>query len=232
MSIEIRIHVSEKLYLKNPDTSEVGQKIIQKGAHLMLQLGYEEFTFKKLAAEIHTTEVTIYRYFENKHRLLLYLLSWYWGYIDYLIAFDLPHYKTIQEKIKRLVYIMVHTTELPELSASSLNIQTLQQLVINESNKSYLTKEVDGLNNDRLFKPYKTLCGHIADIFLEYNPQYKYSHSLASTFVETTIHQLYFAQHLPALTDFKGQGRAEMLPSMVDFIECLLFNTLTLLPIV
>ena len=37
----------------------------------------EEFTFRKLAQKINTTEASVYRYFENKHRLLIYILAWY-----------------------------------------------------------------------------------------------------------------------------------------------------------
>ncbi|HCF62820.1 MAG TPA: TetR family transcriptional regulator, partial [Chitinophagaceae bacterium] len=63
--------MNESVYIKNPDHSEIGRKIIKHGIDLINDLGFEHFTFKKLAVEIGTTEATIYRYFENKHRLLL-----------------------------------------------------------------------------------------------------------------------------------------------------------------
>jgi len=41
------------------------------------EFAFEFFTFKKLAEEINSTEASIYRYFENKHLLLLFLMNWY-----------------------------------------------------------------------------------------------------------------------------------------------------------
>lgn len=40
---------------------------------MIYKTGYEAFTFKKLAEDIGTTEAGIYRYFENKYKLLVYL---------------------------------------------------------------------------------------------------------------------------------------------------------------
>ena len=74
--------MNEKLFLKKPDDFVLGRKIIENGLMLINKLGYEQFTFKKLASEIHTTEAGIYRYFENKHRLLIYLIALYWNIID------------------------------------------------------------------------------------------------------------------------------------------------------
>lgn len=74
--------MNEKLFLKKPDDFVLGRKIIENGLLLINKLGYEQFTFKKLASEIHTTEAGIYRYFENKHRLLIYLIALYWNIID------------------------------------------------------------------------------------------------------------------------------------------------------
>jgi AcrR family transcriptional regulator len=71
------------LYLRDPQQTELGQKIINASVVLIDTLGFEQFTFKKLAEEIDSTEASIYRYFENKHRLLLYLVGWYWTWLEY-----------------------------------------------------------------------------------------------------------------------------------------------------
>ena len=76
MDFRVSFKVNEKIYLKNPEQSEIGRKKEKNGIDLIHQLGFEHFTFKKLAIEMQTTEATIYRYFENKHRLLLYILNW------------------------------------------------------------------------------------------------------------------------------------------------------------
>ncbi|MBC7747376.1 MAG: TetR family transcriptional regulator, partial [Methylotenera sp.] len=74
----IIITVNDTLYVKNPETSPLGKKIIEHSILLIDQIGFESFTFKKLGECIGSNESSIYRYFESKHKLMLYLSSWYW----------------------------------------------------------------------------------------------------------------------------------------------------------
>ena len=83
----MQIKVNEKTYLKNPEVSVLGKKILKEGHRMLNNLGFEDFTFKKLAEKIGTTESSIYRYFESKHQFLIYLLNWYWSYLEYQIVF-------------------------------------------------------------------------------------------------------------------------------------------------
>jgi hypothetical protein len=98
----------------------------------------------------------------------------------------------------------------------------LYNIVINESNKAYLSKDVDENNTAHLFKPYKDLCARIASLFSEYNPTYSYSRSLASTLIETAHLQYFFMQHLPRLTD---KAQVENFTAK-DFLENLVFAAL------
>ena len=79
------------------------------------------------------------------------------------------------------------------------------------------------ITDEILFKPYKDLCGRIASIIKEYNPKYKFAHSIASTIIETAHSQKFFTQNLPSLTDFKKEDDDKKL---VLFIESLLFNSI------
>jgi hypothetical protein len=166
----------------------------------MFTLGYEQFTFKKLALEIQTTEATLYRYFENKHRLLLYILNWYWCYMEYLVDVKLQH---LTDKKQRLLHIIdLITEELPGSAGEyDYNKKYLNQIVIRESSKVYLVKDVQEINKDEVFQPYKELCARIADLISDYNKNYKYPRSLATTLIETSHDQRYFATNLPRLTD-------------------------------
>lgn len=74
---EIKININEGLFLKDPGSSELGIEILFNSVVLLDELGFEQFTFKKLAQKIKSTESSIYRYFENKHKLLLYLCALY-----------------------------------------------------------------------------------------------------------------------------------------------------------
>ena len=89
MSIEIKISPNEGLYLKEPQDSKLGINIIKYSILMIDEYGFESFTFKKLAKEINSTEASIYRYFENKHLLLLFLVNWYWEWVSYLVLISI-----------------------------------------------------------------------------------------------------------------------------------------------
>jgi hypothetical protein len=61
--LKIQVDLDDKLYLKDPNSSELGLQIIQHGIQLIDKIGFEAFTFKKLATKIGATEPSIYRYF-------------------------------------------------------------------------------------------------------------------------------------------------------------------------
>lgn len=200
MEYHLNFKVNSNIYLRDPESSELGRSIVKTAIDLINTLGFEQFTFKKLAIELKSTEATIYRYFENKHRLLLYILNWYWSYMEYLLEIRLQQ---ISDKKERLLAILdLLTNELPDsIGQLDYNKKFLSEIVIAESSKAYLTKEVAEINKEEVFKPYKDLCGRIAGIISEYKPEYKYPRSLSTTLIETSHHQQFFAQNLPRLTD-------------------------------
>jgi AcrR family transcriptional regulator len=87
----IKITINEKLYVKDPETSELGRNILKNSIELIDKIGFEAFTFKKLGEQIQSNESSIYRYFENKHKLLMYLSSWYWSWMEYRLLLSLIH---------------------------------------------------------------------------------------------------------------------------------------------
>ena len=83
MAIRIQMQLNEKLYLRDPQDTKLGRKIIRHSILLIDEIGFEQFNFKKLAERIESTEASVYRYFENKHLLLVYLLCWYWEWTKF-----------------------------------------------------------------------------------------------------------------------------------------------------
>ena len=222
MNFQVKFDINPKIYLRNPETSELGKLMVKKAIDLIFELGFEQFTFKKLAADINSTEATIYRYFENKHRLLLYILNWYWCYMELLVTFKLENVKDKHERLKIIVHLLTH--ELAE-SANQFdyNKKFLNQIVIAESSKVYLVKDVAEINKHQVFKPYKDLCAKIAEVISSYNPKYKYPRSLSTTLIETSHHQQYFCKNLPRLTDVSSKTQSEF---TYHFIEDMLFKVL------
>ena len=108
MNFQLRFKINEKLFIRNPEGSELGNQIVKKAIDLIYNLGFEQFTFKKLAVEINSTEATIYRYFENKHRLLLYILNWYWCYMEFLLMMKLQNVSDKKEKLTIIIDLLTH----------------------------------------------------------------------------------------------------------------------------
>jgi hypothetical protein len=222
MKLQIHIEMNEALFLRNPESSELGKNILKHGIQLIYKSGFESFTFKKLAEDIGTTEAGIYRYFENKHKLLVYLTAWYWGWLEYQISFHTNNINNPNVKLKRVIDLLAAPSEDDE-QTSYINESLLHQIIISEGSKAYLTKQVGADNEQQFFKPYKDLCAVIGKVISECNPKYKYPKSLASTIVEMAHFQNFFMYNLPALTDFgKNKGESEI----IAFINDLVFSSL------
>ena len=217
---KISIQVNEHIYLKNPESSELGRKIIKGGIEMIHEMGFEDFTFRKLGKSIASNEASIYRYFESKHKLLLYLTSWYWGWMEYKLVFALANIQLPEEKIKRAITLLAEQVQ-EDGSFSHINEVKLNHIVICESSKAYLTKDVDQQNKDGVFKVYKQLVARVSDVILEINPKYPYPHMLVSTVIEGIHHQRYFAKHMPRLTDsVKGED------SIIEFYKDMVFKVI------
>lgn len=191
-------HIKKDTYLKDPLSSELGQNIIIESVDLIDELGFEEFTFKKLASRLSSTEATIYRYFENKHKLLIYLTSWYWCWIEYQLALKNSNIFSPVERLMNAIKILCQSDSPIN---NMINMKKLFNIICQESSKSYMIKNVDDLNKSGLFYNYKKIVSHLSEIVSEINPDYKYPHMLVSTVIEGIHHQKYFAHHLPSLTD-------------------------------
>ena len=222
MDFQLTFKVNEHIYLRDPESSELGKQIVKNAIDLIYELGFEHFTFKKLAAKMSTTEASIYRYFENKHRLLLYILNWYWSYMEFLVDFTIQNIQDPKEKLTKIITLF--TKSLPEsVGQLDYNKSFLNQIVLSESSKVYLIKEVKEINSFQVFKPYKDLCNKISEVMLSLNPSYIYSRSLSSTLIETAHSQQYFSKNLPRLTDVSNEKEEKF---VYNFLSQLVFSAL------
>ncbi len=216
--------LNQNLFLRDPQNTELGQKIITKSVNMIEALGFELFTFKKLAEEIDSTEASVYRYFENKHRLLLYLIDLYWTWLDYRLDFEVNNVSDPEERMRKCLKVLTWDLK-GNTQIAFVNDETLQHIVMTEFEKTYLTKQVDTDNKDGLFLPYKGVCKKIAAIILEINPTYRFPHSLASTALLAFTHQIYYAKHLPSLSDIKYDAKNNN-KKLYEFLEGLLLTTI------
>ncbi len=217
MSVEIKISVNKGLYLKEPQDTELGRKIIKNSIILFNKFGFESFNFKKLAQEINSTEASIYRYFENKHLLLLYLVNWYWEWVSYLITFNTMNILNPRIKLQIIIHSFVSAATdgngLEYISESKLHY-----IVISEGIKAYHTKGVDKDNSKGFFLSYKNMVNKVSQVILEVDPNFRYPNALATNLYETANNHIYFAKHLPRLTDIsKEANNAGEVEKMLNF---------------
>lgn len=217
---QITIEVSPKVYLKEPYSSDLGKSIVRDGVLLINEIGLEAFTFKKLAHRMCTTESSIYRYFENKHKFLLYLIDWYWGWLEYEIVMATTNLGKPEEELSRMLHIMCDPIA-DDLHHQHLDLHLLHKIVIEESPKAFFTKEVEIDNQNGLFKGYKRVVSRLADAITATHENYPYSLSLATTAIETINQQQFLGEHFPRMSSLGSSNE-----KLTKYIKGLVLRTI------
>lgn len=219
---KVALTINDTLYMKDPNSSSLGTRIIKEGISLLDEVGFEQFTFKKLALRIETTEASVYRYFESKHQFLLYLINWYWGMIEYRLAFETANIYDAKVKLKKAIHLLTSIPD-PEVEMVFDAEVKLKRVVINEASKVYFTKEVDKENEHGAYAVYKSIVSKVVEILEEINPNYPYGAMLVTTIIESSNQQRFFGEHLPRLTNTSPQK-----DTFEQFALDLVFKTLAI----
>lgn len=217
----IRIQINENLYIKDPESSQLGAQIVTQGIQLIKNIGFERFTFKKLANSIQSTESSIYRYFENKHKFLLYITTLYWSYMEYRLVIQTNSIEDEYSKLMKAIEIVTGTPENLSLSIS-IDQLALRDIVISEFTKAYHNKAVDDENKKGFFQVYKRLVFRLLEMIESLDPSYPYPRSLASSVIDGALHQHYLAMHFKNITDCNTAQKT------CDFFKNIVTNQLNL----
>jgi len=218
----VALSINPSLYVKDPNSSLLGNKIVMEGISILDEMGFEQFTFKKLALKIETTEASIYRYFESKHQFLLYLINWYWGMIEYRLAFETANITDAKVKLKKAIHLLTALPN-PAIDVVFDAELKLKRVVINEASKVYFTKEVDKENKYGAFSVYKSIVARVVAIIQELEPSYPFGAMLITTLIESSNQQRFFGEHLPRLTNTSPQK-----DTFEQFALDLVFKTLAI----
>lgn len=219
---QLRFNINPSIFLKDPLSSPLGKSIVQGSVELLSEIGMEAFSFRKLATHIGSTEASVYRYFENKHQLLLYLCAWYWQWMEYRIAFKTTNLPSGEARLRTALEIVTaQVTE--DRMIQHIHEGKLHQVIVAESAKVYLHKNVDNANAEGAYLGYKKLVQRLSDFVAEVNPAFEYPHMLISTVIEGAHHQRFFAEHLPRLTDVSDDSSTD---AVTDFYINLVFKAL------
>jgi hypothetical protein len=142
--------------------------------------------------------------------------------MEFLVDFTVQNIENPKEKLTLIINLF--TQALPEsTNLLDYNKSFLNQIVLSESSKVYLVKEIKEINSFQVFKPYKDLCNKIAEVMLSLNPTYAYSRSLSSTLIETAHSQQYFSKNLPRLTDISSDKDEKF---VFNFLSQIVFSAL------
>jgi AcrR family transcriptional regulator len=230
MSVEINFKLNEALFLRNPQDTDLGRRILKNSILLIDEIGFESFTFKKLAKVIQSTEASIYRYFENKHLLLVYLLSWYFEWLSYSIDRNIQNLTDPSRKLKIAISTIVNAS-IENPAVEYINESVLHRIIISEGAKAYHTKLVDQDNQKGLFLDYKKLNGKVSGLIKDVDADFKYPQALASNIMEMVNNQVFFALHLPRLTDIKVDSEIKQVDDVLyqkvdDLLQYFVFKLL------
>ena len=217
----MRFEINENLFIKDPRDSELGLRILNTGLAMIEAMGLENFTFRKLAAEINSTEASIYRYFENKHKLLLFLANWYWSWLRYKILNADQSFSSPADRLQKTLAILTSPITM-DYDFEYIDEEKLHRIIICEGPKAYLINDVDDENKEGFFLAYKRLCALVSEQILAVNIDYAYANTLASTIIETCHNQVYFSEHLPRLTDIINKSEKDL----NKFINHFTFSTI------
>ncbi|MCL6460725.1 transcriptional regulator, TetR family [Flavobacterium micromati] len=196
----LKIKVNAKIYVKDPETSALGKRILKNSILLIDEIGFENFTFKKLGERIGSNESSIYRYFENKHKLLVYLSSWYWSWMEYKLVLATANIIDPKEKLNNAIRIVTEKI-VDDQNTDHINESIMNKIIIAEFTKTLHTKEIDEENKEGYFLIYKSVINRIVSIVNEVDPKYLFAKSLTSTIVEGSLHQHFLTEHLKTITD-------------------------------
>jgi AcrR family transcriptional regulator len=199
-----QIPVLEQIALRNPQATSLGKRLIENSIILFDELGFEQFTFKKLAQAAATTEASVYRYFSSKQKLLLYLVNWYWGRLECRLLLEAQ----AGDSKERLVTALAIIINPNSADLSTANERRLQRIVIHEAPKVLLTKAVDNDHQTGYHQTYADVVNFLAKLILDYQPNCNYTQMLVTTILEGSLQQRFFAQHLPEVTNCSEQEDA------------------------
>lgn len=216
MRIETKIKLNDNLYIKDPEETDLGKHIINKSIDIIYNIGFDKFTFKKLAISIKSNEPSIYRYFENKQQLLSYIHSWYWSWVEFNIDNNLRNINPSKEKLKIIIKTLSNSSKyddnfkhIDEEKLSKIVIRDYQGIFISDDNEKYNT-----------FESFDSLCRKISSIIIEIAPNYDSPNALAISLIKLVYEQMFFFINHSDITEIKDINQLN------NFIENILFSSL------
>jgi AcrR family transcriptional regulator len=204
----LKIKIPHELYLKDPSSSSLGKTVLREGLRLMQESGFESFTFKKLADNIGSPESSLYRYFENKHKLLAYLMSFYWCWQEYRVTFTVMNVADAGSKLVRAIEVINLIPDKAD-ALDDLNLHALFHLAEQESVRIFLHHHTNDHEKTALFEGYRRLTSRLCRLVTEVDPTYPFPQALITTLLDAIHLQPFYARDIAGLTDVPQDSRVQ-----------------------
>lgn len=215
--LHMDVQVRERVFTKDPSGTELGHRIVEASIRLIDELGFEAFTMAKLAKALGTAEASVYRYFANKHQLLVYLVDWYWAWREIKLAFDTANIADKRERLERGIRsVSGPITERGQ--HAYVDLRALYRIATNESAKAFFTKGVEPGDKDGHFGSFVRLSHRLRDLILEARPGHAHAHDLAALVLEGTGSLRFFHEQLPALFGKPVKGKDAVTDLLVHLV--------------
>ena len=190
MTASISFNLDPSLYLRNPEQTSLGKSIISHSIILLEEIGYEAFTFKKLAERIKSTEASVYRYFKNKHQLLCYLVCWYWLWLEYLIGMRVRNVSDPKRQLELAIAALLEADQ-DDPNVQHIDEALLHRVGIAESARVYMTRSSEVSEPVGMLAGYDALCGKLTDIIKAIDPKYRFPRELMETLLLSAHNQIF-----------------------------------------
>ncbi len=219
--VNITVEINDSIYLRDPLSSALGKKMLHHTIILLDEIGFEDFNFKKLAKSMESTEASVYRYFENKYRLLAYLVAWYWDYMHFMIILDTRNVSDPKERLKIIVKTLVMSLG-NATTPDYIDQDKLHRIVVENATKVYHNKKVDQLQEKGFYNNYKKLVSTMSSIIKEVDESFKFPRALATNIIELSLNSEYYMTHFPTLTDYDGSTECKPCQDTIVMIDYML----------
>lgn len=216
--VNIVIDINETIFIRDPLQTSLGRNIIKYSIELLDELGFEAFNFKRLAQRMESTEASVYRYFENKYKLLAYLVAWYWDYMHFMILMGLRVIDNPKDKLYHIVETLVRSIN-DSTAPDYIDLGKLHHLVVENASRVYHNKQVDDLKKEGFYTNLQKLVKTISDIILEADAEFKYPKALATTVVDMCLNSEYNIEHFSHLTDVADTQTCNAQQCTIDMIH-------------
>jgi hypothetical protein len=124
--------------------------------------------------------------------------------MEYRLVLETNNISDAKTRLLKAIEIVAEKIE-DDTATQHINEAILNNIIVLEFTKTFLTKDVDQENHEGFFLVYKKVINRLVQMITDAKPNYPFARSLASSIVEGALHQHFLKDHLKTITDCSEQ---------------------------